>query len=388
MKWLRRAYHAALAGPGHCYPIRLLVVGICLTQFAWAEELRKGPREADLQFERGKAALQLGNWTEACELFRRSMELDPSASTLVKLARCHEHDGRLKMASDDYARALSLLRERARDDEHASALRRLVLSSKETIDSRLGRLLVRLNFRPGRFTLLVDGDAVAQEPDAPALFVDPGTHSVGVTAPGFVAEPLMVNLGEGETREIVLQLKTASMETAPASVPRRVVVPAATAQPLAPAASKPPVPIVAAKPVSPADVALRGPSGTVTSSHKAYRTGHGRQVAAAATGGTGLLLFGAAAYFGVKTHSLVNDATAHGNCDSNYACDARGSDLMREAERKQTYALMFAGGGTLLLGTGLILWLTAPSSNHRAGTNRLQLSLSLRPSGATFGGRW
>lgn len=388
MKCLRRAYHAALAWLGHGYQIRLLVVGVCFTQLVWAEESRMAPREADLQFERGKAALQLGHWPEACELFRRSMELDPSASTLVKLARCHEHDGRLKLASDDYARALNLLRERARDDEHARALRRLVLSSKEMTDSRLGRLLVRLNFRPRRFTLLVDGEAVAQEPEAPALFVDPGTHLVGVTAPGFVAEPLTVSMGEGETREIVLQLKAISMTTTAAALPQRAAVPTATAMPLARAASKPLALTAATNPVRPAVAALRGPTGTVTSSHQAYRNGHGQRFVAAATGGTGLILFGAAAYFGVKTHSLVDDATAYGHCDSNYGCDAHGSELMREAERKQTYALLLAGGGTLLLGTGLILWFTAPSSNHRAGATRPQLSLCLRLSGATLGGRW
>ena len=46
--------------------------------------------QAEALFERGRALLADGQWDAACEKFRASVALEPTASSLIKVARCDE----------------------------------------------------------------------------------------------------------------------------------------------------------------------------------------------------------------------------------------------------------------------------------------------------------
>lgn len=385
---------------------RILVVALGVAQSALGEPSTPAKAEADRQFEQGKAALKRGEWPEACALFRSSMALDPSASTLVKIARCHEHEGKLKAASDAYAQALELIRDRRTDDEHARALQSLASSSKEKVDARLGRILVRMNFRPSQYRLFVDGQEVSPPADQPALLVDPGSHSVAISAPGFSSEPVAVDLIEGETREVVLALKSAETSVAPAVAPSRAVSPKATLAPTPTTAvghsTVPSAPRVATQPVAPSPgnvrpaataaaspgVAARATKATPASAHGPGTRGKTQRIAAAATGGTGLALLGVAGYFGIRTLRQVDESRTDNHCDADYACDEWGSAKLKQAERSQISALLCAGGGAVLVGTGLALWLAAPSSVPQGDGKRARWQLLLTATGVTLGGKW
>jgi hypothetical protein len=385
---------------------RILVVGLGLARAAWGEQSGQAKRDADRQFEEGKGALKRGDWPAACELFRRSMVLDPSASTLVKIARCHEHDGQLKAASDAYVQALILIRDRRRDDEHARALRSLANSSKERVDARLGRILVRVNFRPSQYRLLVDGQEASTSPDQPALLVDPGRHLVGMSAPGFSSEPVEVNLIEGETTEVVLMLKAVAASAAPAVEPSQAGRPTAAAAPSRTANVRPPAapitPKLSTQPVAPSPGNVRPAATAATSpgldarstkgvpppAQRSGTRGKTQRIAAVATGGTGLALLGVAGYFGIRTLKEVDESRTDNHCDASYACDDWGSAKLKEAEHSQISALLCAAGGTALLGTGLALWLAAPSSAPQGDGKQALWQLRLHATGVTLGGKW
>ena len=50
------------------------------------------------------AAKLAGDWPKACAKFDASMQLDPSPSTLLNVAECLEHDGKLARARLDAKR--------------------------------------------------------------------------------------------------------------------------------------------------------------------------------------------------------------------------------------------------------------------------------------------
>src|SRR3954468_15943585 len=69
------------------------------------------PAAAESLFKTARALLDKGDWAAACPKFEASLALNPSASTAINIARCHEHDGKLATAWEDYNRALVLNRE-------------------------------------------------------------------------------------------------------------------------------------------------------------------------------------------------------------------------------------------------------------------------------------
>src|SRR5262245_1391277 len=68
----------------------------------------RDPVKAEALFKSAKALLDAGDWGAACTKLQASMDLDPSVSTLLKIARCHEHEGKLAAAWNDVSEALKL----------------------------------------------------------------------------------------------------------------------------------------------------------------------------------------------------------------------------------------------------------------------------------------
>src|SRR6185312_10516239 len=61
-------------------------------------------------FRAGRELVAAGDYAAGCPKFEASLKLHASASTLLNIARCHEHEGRLATAWLDYQRGLSLNR--------------------------------------------------------------------------------------------------------------------------------------------------------------------------------------------------------------------------------------------------------------------------------------
>jgi hypothetical protein len=58
--------------------------------------------QAEALFRRGKESLAAGDHTRACSLLAESYRLDAATGTLLALALCHERQGKLVAAIDEY----------------------------------------------------------------------------------------------------------------------------------------------------------------------------------------------------------------------------------------------------------------------------------------------
>lgn len=346
---------------------------------ARAQALTSNRHEADAEFEQGKSALKRGDWDAACQRFKRSLELDPTPSTHVKVARCHEHVGALRAAWLEYERAIERIRARPARDRHGQQLERLVTTAMAELEPRLAILLVSLSTPIADVRLAVDGEAVELDAALAGLRLNPGDHVVEASAAGYRVEPVRVHFAEGEKRTVVMELQRSDPQPTP--------IPGASA-----AASVDSRSLVArAAPVTRSNGAARShtPVGTPTTAAlpRDQRAGDAQRWVGLTSAGLGAALFGAAGYFGIRTRMRVDDAREGGHCSAEYACDAVGMARIDDAKQLQTEALVFAAAGTVFAATGIVLWLAAPAERRQAHAVR-QIEWRITPWETYLGGHF
>jgi hypothetical protein len=136
--------------------------------------------QADQLFREARALLDQGRYQEACRLFERSLEIEPSPGTLLNLGNCHEQAGDLARAYTTFERAIADARlepdSKKRDAwVEAGARRRDSLAARVPVVT-LGPL------PPAGASVRVDGESVVAVGEP--LRLNAGRHVVEVAAPG------------------------------------------------------------------------------------------------------------------------------------------------------------------------------------------------------------
>jgi hypothetical protein len=294
------------------------------------------PARADALFEEGKARLAAGDWAGACLSFRQSLELDVSVSTLVKIARCEEHDGRLASALLEYRRAEEHNRALTQNVERQRELGAVIESAIKELEPRVPRLDLDVSPKPSGIEVTIDGKPVSAALDAP-LPLDPGEHEVVVRAPGHREQRLVVSASPGTVRELDVRLVPDDAQAASslAEPPRAPIARGSTEQ-----------------------------TRSGASDSGAVDPGADRRLLGLVVGGVGVATLGVAGYYGIRTLSLVDDSEPH--CPDN-ECNSTGYDLVDRAKDAQTTALILTGIGAVMLGAGTLLYVTAPAADEQDG---------------------
>jgi hypothetical protein len=280
---------------------------------------------AEALFEAGRAAMEKGDFASACPRFGESERLDPAPGTLLNLADCEEHLGHLARAWEAWKEALATLP--ASDARLPAAKKR-----ERAIESRVPRLtLTRAPGAPGETIARRDNVEIhAASFDVP-LPVDPGDHTIVVSAPGREAKTTVVTMKEGETR-------TLPVEPGPA-LPLSSTTPPSSTQ--SPSASTP------------------TPTSTQTSTSTPTSTPFPWRPLGFITGAVGLAGIGVGSAFGIA--AIGDKSTVDANCFGTKGCKQPGADA---ASAGRTNAILsdvgFAAGGTLLA-VGVLLVLTHPA---------------------------
>ncbi|MGD0528276.1 MAG: hypothetical protein ABSE49_24285 [Polyangiaceae bacterium] len=263
-----------------------------------------GSADAEAAFREGRKAVQAGDWATACARFAESERLEPAPGTLLNLADCEDHLGRLVSAHEHFGVAASGF---PRGDSRRS----IALAREAQIDKRIVRLTLRLAPSAPPEAVVHKGDAIvpASSLGSPML-VDPGDVTLVVVAPGRVDRPYTLRLHDGD--QVEQTLEAGDVAAAPVAAP-------------------------AGAPVTPPpDVA---PAPTPTSGGGLRTLGFvlgGVGVAGLATGAvTGLLALDRAST--VKTHC------------PNLACDPQGLSAASQGQwLAPTSTVAFVAGGVLV----------------------------------------
>src|SRR5580700_10860166 len=116
----------------------LLVSAPALAQ----EPAPRDPIAAEALFERGKLLMDQGHTSDACSAFAESQRLDPAGGTLLRLALCHEADGKLASAWLDFTEVVRVSKETAGEATKLTERVRIAREHLSALEPRLPKLVV------------------------------------------------------------------------------------------------------------------------------------------------------------------------------------------------------------------------------------------------------
>ncbi len=362
---------------------RFILGGLFLSSRALSQPVAHDPVAAESLFRHGLADRERGDWSGACAKFQKANELDPTVSTQCKIADCREHEGKLATAWYDFQTARKMNHDAQQSEKRRAALEKYISDALQALEPRVPLLHIRITPSSDglqEFRLMRDGQLISNSIIGESLPVDPGKHVVAAQAQGYSESRVDVFIVEGAKADVTLTLvaqpSTASL---PPSQAERAVV----------TRSDQPDSETNRRQTNAANrtAATGSASGMLTASTGSRSLRWGQRQSALTIGGAGLLTFGFAGYFGIRTLVLVGQMNDHKKPDGTY--DSGVYAPRNSALTSQTTGLVFAGIGTALTGLGIALYLTAPSRNEPSVSAVTPvLRLALTPTGIAATGAW
>src|SRR6478609_6173598 len=178
-----------------------LILALSLTPTAVLAQSRGDSEAADRAFNEALALMDVGRYAEACPKLEASDRLAKASGTLLNLADCYEHLGRVGSAWNAFEAAAALAKANGKRERERVARERAAL-----LFPRLSRLtLVAPRGAPNGLSITLDGAALPPSAWSTPLVVDPGSHQLEAHAPGrqgFVA--MLQPIAEGQTNTFQL----------------------------------------------------------------------------------------------------------------------------------------------------------------------------------------
>ncbi len=299
----------------------------------------RDPATAQALFDQGRKLMGQERWAEACPKLEESQRLDPAGGTLLHLALCREHEGRIATAWALYQDALSQAKRDARKDRAKIAQERV-----DALTPRLPRLRVRVapaNRRAEGFTVTRDEITVGEAQWGERLPVDPGSHALTARANGRKTWTARVDV-PATPDEVVLDIPELEVQ---------------------PTAEVPPKPIRPSEPQAPS----RG---------EAARSGDLQRTAGIVVGSVGVASLIAGTVFGLLSFAKKNEADKECTPPDRTRCTAKGIDASDAGVRDGTFSTIGFIAGAVLAGGGAAIYFAAPSGS----------SVAIAPSATLHGG--
>ena len=291
---------------------------------------------AERRFHEGEELFESKRYAEACAAFLESQHLEPKLGTLLNVAFCHEQEGKTATAWGEYSAAAAWALQQGRGDREKFAYDRAAELAK-----RLSR--VELDLPAGQAVdVEVDGHPHTGARLTAMMYLDPGDHTVRVTAAG--KKPFVTTM--------------------------RV--------PLGPSSQSVQVPTLVDDP--PLGSSASTSLGVATTD--AERAVDVRRTLSFVVGGTGIVGLGIGTYFGVRTLDKKSAATLH--C-AGKECDAQGVSALDDAHSSAMISTVAFGAGVVCFGAGLYLLLTSGGSVAAPAPSA---GVRFRPMAAARGGGW
>lgn len=176
--------------------------------------------EARAHFDRGLELVDAKRFEEAAAAFQRAQSLRPHAAVLYNL-------GMAQAAARQPAAALLTFEAYQTSPEASQDYRRAraVRAHIESLQSKVGKL--RLELVPNDASVRIDGRITSTV--APQR-LDPGSHSLSISAPGYLTTERDIVIGEGEEKVLSIELERDEAAAAAGGSPR-VAAPVAANRP-------------------------------------------------------------------------------------------------------------------------------------------------------------
>jgi len=299
---------------------------LCCVRPAAAEVTAGQRATAEALFQQAAQLMEQKKFSEACEQFAASQELDPGLGTTLYLADCYEQAGKTASAWALFQEAADGARRAQQADREQIATDRA-----QRLKGRLSKLELRVPAArrvPGLELRLNDAPVPSVSWNAP-LPLDPGQTRVEARAPGKKPWSIQLNVADGPSNQVV---EVAELADAPKPLASETAN--ALSEKLAP----------------------RDPGST-------------QRTIGYVVGAVGVVGLAVGGYFGYRALTLNKDSKANCRADDPNACTPEGVAAREDAKTAGTLSTVSSIGGGALLATGLTLVFTAPSlAPARAGS--------------------
>lgn len=174
--------------------------------------------------EEAKAAFDRGDVQQACKLYEKAAELEPSSAILLASGQCHDLLGKTATAYREYTQA-SVLAQKEENVERADRARELA----SRLAPRLSKLRVDVQTPRPEQVVRKNGAPVDATTWGSLVAVDPGTYSISSSAPGFADfTTTVVVKGEADAQIVIVPtLQVQAAVTTPIDPGTPVVLPPA-----------------------------------------------------------------------------------------------------------------------------------------------------------------
>jgi hypothetical protein len=327
---------------------------------ALAEPSELDKANARKLFNEGLDLRKAGDHKGALEKLEAADAIFATPKGRLELARERQIDNKLVEA---YAAYLSVANVAVapKDEAKYTAHRAEAAKLASELEPKIPTLKVTVEgVPPGKKpTVQIDGSLVPDAALGETRMVNPGKHVVTARVENGPPSTSDVSLKEGDKRVVVLTLKAAPNATP--TEPVGADAPAPTSF-----ESKPP------------------PSPPQKEEAPTKDPGESQRLVAIVTGGLGVAGLAVGTYFGLSARSKASDADAL--CPTSTTCRTQeGATLRHDAIGKANVATLAFIGSTVLVGAGVVLWVTAPSSSS---DSKPQTALVLGPGSIGLHGRF
>jgi hypothetical protein len=282
-------------------------------------EKPRDPIAAETLFARGKQLIDQGRIAEACAAFAESQDLDPAGGTLLRLALCHQAEGKLASAWLEFTEVVRVSQEGTGEATKLTERVRIAKEHLGAIEPRLPKLVVAVPEGTRVDGLQVTANGLPRNSGiwGVAVPIDPGDVDVVATAPGH--RPFKTTVRAEEGREARVEV--------------------------------PPLEVEEAAPPPPSS-AVEAPKGSSL-------RGVGIGVAAA-----GVAVLGVGAYFGITAISKWNDSNKQ--CPGTVCTSTDAVSLSHDAKQAATISDVTFGIGVAAVAAGVILFIVGAPKNVTA----------------------
>lgn len=312
-----------------------IVLGLLFAHRAEAQAAPDQKAAAEALFDKGLGLLKQGEYAQACAYLEQSQAVERGIGTMLYLAECYEKLGRTASAWALFREASSAAQAEGQAERAQAGAARA--GQLEPQLARLAVLVPPAAQVPG-LEILRNGTQVGSPVWGVMVPVDPGPQRIEARAPNYEAWSHTESVARGGQLSVTVPPLAASANPQPAAAG----------------------PVV---PESPAPA----PAAAHAATERPASTGSTQRTIALVTGAVGVVGLGLGSYFGVRAASKNSDA--HDACPSRL-CSTEGFQLHEQAQDSATLSNVFVIGGAALLGTGIVLYLTAPRNETRSVTLR------------------
>jgi hypothetical protein len=330
--------------------MRFAPIALVIALLADASLARAGdPATAQVLFTEARRLMHEREFDKACPMLEESQRLDPGVGTQFNLADCYEHEGRTASAW-----ALFLDVAATTKAEGQSAREQAARGRADALAPKLSRLSIVIPTSHAHgLQVRRDGDLVGETQWNIPIPVDPGAHTVEVTAPRRKAWRSSFVVGADPT--------TTALAIPDLERDRGEGVPPPTAPPIVVPEEAPAPP-----PESPAE-----PLGM-------------QRTLALGLGGLAVVGLAVGTAYGLDSLAKHNDSEA--GCAQDTCTPSAGATRDQAIHAGNASTVAFVIGLASAAG-GAVLWLTAPTAGKRSATvGRARGEVSVGIAGAPGGG--